>query len=70
MNALYRELDESQQKMIQSPGGGAETKHVVPCSQCKYDNKCMLQSFVESEGVEPIDRQTWYCADGERRDDD
>lgn len=24
MNALYRELDESQQKMIQSPGGGAD----------------------------------------------
>ena len=42
MNALYRELDESQQKMIQSPGDGAE----------------------------PIDSQKWFCADGERRDDD
>ena len=40
---------------------------VVRCSECKYNNACFTQSFVESEGVLPFDRNTWFCADGERK---
>lgn len=43
---------------------------VVRCSECKYNNACFTQSFVESEGVLPFDRNTWYCADGERKGGD
>lgn len=42
-------------------------KQVVFCSECKYNNACFTQSFVESEGVLPFDRDTWFCADGERK---
>ena len=38
---------------------------VVVCSKCKYDGACVTQSFIESEGVLPFDRDTWFCADGE-----
>lgn len=43
---------------------------VVRCSECKYNNACFTQSFVESEGVLPFDRDTWFCADGERKGGD
>lgn len=41
---------------------------VVWCKDCKYNDACFTQSFVESEGVLPFDRSTWYCADGERKE--
>jgi hypothetical protein len=43
---------------------------VVRCSECKYNNNCFTQGFVESEGVLPFDRNTWVCADGERKGGD
>lgn len=43
---------------------------VVFCRECKYNNACFTQSFVESEGVLPFDRDTWFCADGERKGGD
>lgn len=43
---------------------------VVVCSKCKYDGACVTQSFIESEGVLPFDRDTWFCADGERKGGD
>ena len=49
---------------------GAPTVDAVPvvrCSECEYNNACFTQSFVESEGVLPFDRDTWYCADGKRK---
>ena len=42
---------------------------LVRCKDCKYNNACFTQSFVESEGVLPFDRSTWFCADGKRKDD-
>ena len=36
---------------------------VVTCENCKYNNACMLQMFVESESKVPFDRSTFFCAD-------
>ena len=43
---------------------------VTVCASCKYDGKCMFQSFVieNSQDDVPYDRNTFYCADGERKD--
>lgn len=34
---------------------------VVRCKDCKYNNHCFTQEFV-------FDKNTWFCADGERKD--
>ena len=43
---------------------------VVRCKDCKYDGRCMFQSFVidNSRDEVPYDKNTFYCADGERKD--
>ena len=43
---------------------------VVRCGECKYDGRCMFQSFVidNSRDEIPYDRNTFYCVDGERKD--
>ena len=38
---------------------------VVKCSECKYNNACKLQFFIEDESVIPFDRDSFFCADGE-----
>ena len=40
---------------------------VVRCKDCKYNNRCMLQSFVRDNAVEPI-TDDWFCADGVRKE--
>ena len=42
---------------------------LVHCSECRYDGRCMFQSFVidNSRDEVPYDRNTFFCADGERR---
>ena len=42
----------------------------VRCKDCKYDGRCMFQSFVidNSRDEVPYDKNTFYCADGERKD--
>ena len=44
----------------------------VRCKDCKYDGRCMFQSFVidNSRDEVPYDKNTFYCADGERKDDE
>lgn len=41
---------------------------VVRCKDCKYDGSCMTQIFVEENSYIPFDKNTFYCADGERKD--
>lgn len=43
---------------------------LVRCCECKYNNSCLTQSFVEDNGVIPFDRDTFFCADGERRNNE
>lgn len=41
---------------------------IITCFQCKYNNTCLTQSFVESESATPFDRYTWFCADAVRKE--
>ena len=43
---------------------------LVRCGECKYDGRCMFQSFVidNSRDEVPYDKNTFYCVDGERKD--
>ena len=46
----------------------ADVVEVVRCADCKYDERCMFQSFVRDERVEPYDKSVFFCADGKRMD--
>lgn len=54
-------------KMIEEAPAAA-VRPVVYCRECIYNNKCFTQSFVESESIKSFDRNTFFCADGERRE--
>jgi len=47
----------------------ADSRPVVTCAGCKYNNACLTQAFVEDESRVPFDRSTFFCADGKREDD-
>jgi len=47
----------------------ADVRPVVVCADCKYNNACLTQAFVEDESRVPFDRNTFFCADGKRADD-
>ena len=40
---------------------------VVVCADCEHNNHCLTQEFVDDCGKIPLDRNTFFCADGERR---
>lgn len=44
----------------------ADVRPAVLCKDCKYNNHCLTQAFVEEESRVPFNRNTWFCADGER----
>jgi len=44
----------------------ADVRPVVTCADCKHNNACLTQAFVEDCGKIPLDRNTFFCADGER----
>ena len=46
----------------------ADVRPVVVCADCKYNNACLTQAFVEDESKVPFDRNTFFCADGKRAD--
>ena len=58
-NADVREL--GRQKILI-----AGMRPVVLCRDCKHNNACLTQAFVEEESKAPFDRNTFFCADGER----
>ena len=47
----------------------ADVRPVVTCAECKHNNACLTQAFVEDESRVPFDRSTFFCADGKRADD-
>ena len=47
----------------------ADVRPVVVCANCEYNNHCLTQEFMEDCGKIPLDRNTFFCADGERRND-
>lgn len=47
----------------------ADVRPVVTCADCKYNNACLTQAFVEDASRVPFDRNTFFCADGKRADD-
>lgn len=47
----------------------ADVRPVVVCADCKHNNACLTQAFVEDESKVPFDRNTFFCADGKRADD-
>lgn len=46
----------------------ADVRPVVTCADCKYNNACLTQAFVEEASRVPFDRNTFFCADGEKRE--
>ncbi len=47
----------------------ADVRPVVLCRDCKHNNACLTQAFVEDASRVPFDRNTFFCADGKRADD-
>lgn len=47
----------------------ADVRPVVTCADCKYNNACLTQAFVEEASRVPFDRSAFFCADGKRADD-
>lgn len=47
----------------------ADVRPVVTCADCKHNNACLTQAFVEEASRVPFDRNTFFCADGKRADD-
>lgn len=45
----------------------ADVRPVVVCANCEHNNHCLTQEFVDDCGKIPLDRSTFFCADGERR---
>ena len=44
-----------------------DVRPVVVCANCENNNHCLTQEFVDDCGKIPLDRNTFFCADGERR---
>ena len=45
----------------------ADVRPVVVCANCEHNNHCLTQEFVDDYGQIPLDRNTFFCADGKRR---
>ena len=45
----------------------ADVRPVVVCADCKHNNACLTQAFVEDASRVPFDRSAFFCADGERK---
>lgn len=45
----------------------ADVRPVVTCADCEHNNHCLTQEFVDDCGKIPLYRNTFFCADGERR---
>ena len=45
----------------------ADVRPVVVCADCEHNNHCLTQEFVDDCGKIPLDRNTFFCADGERK---
>lgn len=62
--------DEFQKVVQDAMSRTPDYRLVVFCKDCKHNNACLTQSFVEDESRVPFDRNTFFCADGRRADND
>ena len=46
-----------------------DAEPVVWCKDCQYDKTCVIQSIIIEASILPFDSNTWFCADGKRRED-
>jgi len=46
----------------------ADVRPVVTCAECQHNNACLTQAFVEDCGKIPLDRNTFFCSDGEKKE--
>ena len=60
-------MDISSEKVKLIPS--ADVRPVVTCADCKHNNACLTQAFVEDASRVPFDRNTFFCADGEKREE-
>jgi hypothetical protein len=65
---IYKALVDLATKAINSIPA-ADVRPVVTCADCKHNNACLTQAFVEDASRVPFDRNTFFCADGKRADD-
>ena len=42
-----------------------DVRPVIVCAKCRNNNHCLTQAFVDDCGKIPLDRNTFFCADGE-----
>ena len=45
-----------------------DVRPVVVCADCEHNNACLTQAFVEDCGKIPLDRNTFFCSDGEKKE--
>lgn len=58
-------LKEMRERLKRIPA--ADVREVIVCADCEHNNHCLTQEFVDDCGKIPLDRNTFFCADGERR---
>lgn len=46
-----------------------DVRPVVTCADCEHNNHCLTQEFVDDCGKIPLDRSTFFCADGKKREE-
>lgn len=57
-------------------GSEAERIDIVRCGECKYRHRDQWGWYCDNDTADPYERTrsaedaNWFCADGERRDDD
>lgn len=48
-----------------------DTVPVVRCEDCKYDEQCLLQSFIRDNSCDNVPyTKDWFCADGKGKIDE
>lgn len=46
-------------------------QELVRCKDCKYDEQCLLQSFIRDNSCDNVPyTKDWFCADGDRKNDE
>ena len=63
-NSAFRDVYDTVSRLRLIPA--ADVRPVVTCADCKHNNACLTQAFVEEASRVPFDRSTFFCADGKR----
>lgn len=65
--AKYEAVQDECRRQIDHAKHPADVRPVVVCADCEHNNHCLTQEFVDDCGKIPLDRNTFFCADGERK---